>query len=259
MHSTDMAERLIRGRTWHHDFEVVPGVWTRGSYNPAALWNELSLPDDMSGLSLADVGASSGFFSFAARRRGARVVAFDIRHKDNSGFGLAQQLNALHDIAHHQVNVLELNPEDYGRFDVVLAMGLLYHTADPYRALANCAALCDDRLVIESYCIDATLPAATASQPIMRFIADPRRFPDQGQPNADRSNFWGFTAACLDQMVRDVGFRVAHCRINGDRVLFDARRGDDSQTATRLGLAYGLAPHVPVGDDPGEPSAWTQF
>jgi tRNA (mo5U34)-methyltransferase len=259
MDSTDTAERLIHSKIWHHDFEVIPGVWTHGSYNPSGLWNELSLPDDMAGLSLADVGASSGFFSFEARRRGARVVAFDIRHKDNSGFGLAQQVNGLHDITHHQVNVLDLNPDDYGRFDVVLAMGLLYHTADPYRALANCAALCSDRLIVESYCIDATLPEGIASQPIMRFIADPLRFPDQGQPNADRSNFWGFTAVCLEQMVRDVGFRVAHRRVHGDRVLIDARRDEESPGAVRLRLAYGLAPHVPVGDDPREPSSWTQF
>lgn len=259
MISADNAERLIRDKAWHHDFEVVPGVWTRGSYNPTAIWEELAFPADMHGLSLADVGASSGFFSFAARRRGARVVAFDIRHKDNSGFGLAQRVNGLADIAHHQANVLDLQPGDHGRFDIVLAMGLLYHTADPYRALANCAALSTDRLIVESYCIDALLPPEVAAQPIMRFIPDAQRFPGQGQPNADRSNFWGFTAACLQQMVQDVGFTVTRSRIHGDRALIDARRAPGSPAAPRLTLAYGLSPHVPVGADPEEPSAWTQF
>lgn len=259
MISPEHAERLIRDKVWHHDFEVVPGVWTHGAYNPSGIWNDLDLPDNMQGLSLADVGASSGFFSFEAHKRGARVVAFDIRHKDNSGFGLAQYVNGLHDIAHHQANVLDLRPDDYGQFDVVLAMGLLYHIADPYRALANCAALSRDRLIVESYCIDALLPPDVVTQPIMRFLPDAHRFPGQGQPNTDRSNFWGFTAACLEQMAGDVGFTVARTRVHGDRVLIDARRAAGSPAAMRLRLAYGPGPHVPVGEDPEDPSAWTQF
>src|SRR6185369_13216385 len=153
MPDTALSLRLIEGRPWHHDFEIVPGVRTHGSYNPAGLWNQLRLPDDLSGTSLADIGASNGFFSFEARRRGARVEAFDFRHKDNSGFGLAQYINGLGDIEHHHVNVLKITPA-YGQFDVVLALGLLYHTSDPYLALSNCAALARTRLLVESYCID---------------------------------------------------------------------------------------------------------
>ena len=84
----------------------------------------------MNGMSLADVGACNGYFSFEARKRGARVVAFDIRHKDNSGFGLAQYINGLTDIEHHQINILDVQPGEHGPFDIVLAMGLLYHMPD---------------------------------------------------------------------------------------------------------------------------------
>jgi len=254
-----IAQRLIRDKAWHHEFEIVPGVWTQGAYNPAGIWEELELPADMRGLSLADVGASSGFFSFEARKREARVVAFDVRHRDNSGFGLAQYINGLTDIEHHHVNVLDLRPEDYGRFDIVLAMGLLYHTPDPYRALANCAAMCSDRLIVESYCIDALLPPAVAAEPLMRFIADARRFPGQGQPNADRSNFWGFTSACLHQMIEDLGFSVHRSRVRGDRVLLEARHAGADPAATRLRIAYALGPHVRTADDRDDPAAWTQF
>lgn len=255
----DIAERLIRDRAWHHEFEIVPGVWTKGAYNPAGIWEELEMPADMCGLSLADVGASSGFFSFEARKRGACVVAFDVRHRDNSGFGLAQYINGLTDIEHHHVNVLDLRPDDHGRFDVVLAMGLLYHTPDPYRALANCAAMSSDRLIVECYCIDALLPPEVAAQPLMRFIADGGRFPGQGQPNADRSNFWGFTSTCLHQMIQDVGFTVRRSSVRGDRVLIDARHGGVDPKATRLRIAYALGPHVPAAEDRDDPAGWTQF
>ena len=256
---THIAEQLIRDKPWHHDFEIIPGVRTKGSYDPRGLWEELDLPADMNGLALADVGASSGFFSFEARKRGARVVAFDVRHRDNSGFGLAQYINGLTDIEHHHVNVLDLRPADHGQFDVVLAMGLLYHTPDPYRALASCAAMCSDRLFVECYCIDAVLPPKTAAEPLMRFIADAKRFPGSGQPNADRSNFWGFTSACLHRMIEDVGFRIYRSSVRGDRVLIDARHAGVKPKETRLTIGYDLGPHVPVGEDRDDPAAWTQF
>ena len=262
----ELALELIRGKSWHHDFEVIPGVRTHGAYDPTSLWNELRLPPDMSGLSLADVGASNGYFSFEACKRGARVVAFDFRHKDNSGFGLAQHINGLDQIEHHQVNVLDLTSTRYGRFDIVLALGLFYHVSDPYMALANCADLSSDRLLIESYCIDRKLPRSLSPEPVMRFLPDPDRFPEQGQPNTDRSNFWGFTSTCLMCMVEDVGFEARSSDVRGDRVFIDAARAvtssettGSSSPQTRLGFAYGTLPAVPVSGNPDDSGSWTIF
>ncbi len=254
-----VALRLIQGKRWHHDFEIVPGVRTHGSYDPSALWNELRLPEDLRSTSLADVGASNGYFSFEARKRGACVVAFDFRHKDNSGFGLAQYINGMLDIEHHHVNVLQIGATASGQFDVVLALGLLYHVSDPYLALANCAGLARTRLLIESYCIDASVPNDVSAEPLMKFISDPRRFPEHGHINRDPSNFWGFTSVCLQRMVEDVGFVVRRTRVQEDRVLIDAERAVADQNKTRLPLAHGIVPRAPTGEDPEDPEAWRIF
>ncbi len=262
MFDRELASRLIAGRPWHHDFEIIPGVRTRGTYDPTALWDELHLPSDLSGIRLADVGASNGFFSFEARKRGAHVVAFDFRHKDNSGFGLLQHINGMAEIQHHQINVLDLTPEEHGRYDIVLALGLLYHVSDPYLALSNCAALSQKRLLIESYCIDTTDSPDVGGEPIMRFIADPARFAGYGHVNNDRTNFWGFSSTCLRQMVEDVGFAVARMRLAGDpmrRVLIDAERLERDDAATRLGLAYGSLPTIRAKADRNDPASWTIF
>jgi tRNA (mo5U34)-methyltransferase len=259
MFDKDLALKLIQGKPWHHDFEILPGVRTNGAYNPTGMWNELQLPANMNGVSLADVGASNGYFSFQARERGARVVAFDFRHKDNSGFGLAQYINGMSDIEHHQINVLDLTPEKYGQFDIVLALGLLYHVCDPYRALANCAALSRARLLVESYCIDALLPEQLASEPTMKFIPDPERFPMDGQPNSDRSNFWAFTSVCLLRMVEDLNFSVTRKNANVDRVFIDAARTAPDDGGTRLSIAYGSVPATVRGEDPDDPKAWKIF
>ena len=258
MIDTDVARRLVDGKPWHHDFEIVPGVRTQGTYDPLPMWNELQLPENLEGTSLADVGASNGFFSFQARKRGARVVAFDYRHKRNSGFGLAQHINGLHDIEHHHVNVLDITPDQYGQYDVVLALGLLYHTSDPYLALANCAALARKRLLIESYCIDASLPEPLQAEPTMRFIADAERFPEHGHVNNDRSNFWGFTSVCLRRMTEDVGFAVRREHVRGDRLFIDAERAVDRK-ATRLWLAYDVRTAIAADGDPDDPGHWTMF
>lgn len=259
MLATNLALALVRGRPWHHAFEILPGVRTEGTYDPSPLWNALGLPDDMASMSLADVGASNGFFSFEARKRGAHVVAFDFRHKDNSGFGMAQYINGMADIEHHQVNVLDMTREEFGEFDVVLALGLLYHVADPYRALANCAALSKERLYVESYCIDSLLDPALREQPIMRFIPDPVRFPELGSIGNDRSNFWGFTSICLRRMVEDLGFEVRWLSVQHDRVLLEARRRPAESQNTRLWLAYAKMPAMPVTGDKNDPECWTLF
>jgi tRNA (mo5U34)-methyltransferase len=254
-----LAIQLVHGRPWHHDFEIVPGVRTNGTYNPSTLWSELQLPSDLSGMRVADVGASNGFFSFEARKRGAQVVAFDFRHKDNSGFGLAQYINGMFDIEHYHVNVLDLTPDRFGQFDVVLALGLLYHVSDPYRALANCAALAAKRLLIESYCIDATMPDGLNDEPVMKFISDPVRFPRQGQPNDDPSNFWGFTSTCLRRMVEDIGFNVTRINCQHHRLFADCERAPLTDAKTRLAMAYSICRRIPVGQNPDDPRAWTVF
>jgi len=259
MIETSVALRLIQDKPWHHAFEIVPGVRTQGTYDPGSLWQELHLPDDLRGTSVADVGASNGYFSFEARKRGATVVAFDFRHKDNSGFGLAQYINGMSDIEHHQINVLDLEARTYGQHDVVLALGLLYHISDPYLALSNCAALSRRRLLIESYCLDAFVPDDLRTEPVMKFISDPVRFPMHGHVNQDRSNFWGFTSVCLQRMVEDVGFAVQRLNVRHDRVFIDASRAVSSETDTRIPMAYGAVPVVPAGADRNDPAAWTIF
>jgi tRNA (mo5U34)-methyltransferase len=260
----ETARALVQGRPWHHDFEIVPGVRTHGTYNPGELWEMLDVPQDLSGRAFADVGASNGYFSFEARQRGARVVAFDFRHRDNSGFGLAQHINGLSDIEHHQINVLELSSERFGQFDIVLALGLLYHVADPFRAIANLADITRQTLFVESYCIDEILPPELRRQPIMRFISDPGRFAsyahnEHAHASADASNFWGFTSECLKRMLQDVGFDTTIVMQSGDRVLLSCQKLEGSPASDRLGIAYGTVASVATGANPDDHDAWVVF
>ena len=184
MIETSVALQLIRDKTWHEDFQIVPVIRTHGTYNPAICGVSSSCPTICAAYP-GDVGELNGYFSFEARKPGAKVVAFDFRHKDNSGIGLAQHINGMDDIEHHEINVLDLEGGTYGQHDVVLALGLLYHISDQYRALTNCVELSRERLLIECDRIEAIVSDDLRDQPVMRFTADIVRFLSNDQVSPD--------------------------------------------------------------------------
>jgi 2-polyprenyl-6-hydroxyphenyl methylase/3-demethylubiquinone-9 3-methyltransferase len=98
--------------------------------------------DTLSGRSFLDVGCGSGLFSLSARRLGARVRSFDA---DPDSVLCAAELRARHfpdDPAWtiSSGNVLdEAFMRSLGRFDIVYAWGVLHHTGDLRKALANAA------------------------------------------------------------------------------------------------------------------------
>lgn len=227
----------IRANKWHHNFEILPGIWTNGAYSPQDLFDMLELPVDMKGLRVADVGASNGFYSFMMHERGAEVTAFDLRHERVSGFALAKKAKG-YEIPHHQINLLEMNPEEFGKFDIVLFLGVIYHLPDPLKGLRNVIALSKNRLLIESNCNDEQL-GIQADLPIVTYMPDPRRRPDLNKIN-DPSNFWYFSSTALRLIVEDYGCVVRRVIRNGGRVLLDADYRGDAWAAERTAFAYGL-------------------
>ena len=219
---------------WYHVMELPGGVVTPGVDDPRDRLDLLEIPDDLSGLSVLDIGAWDGFFSFECERRGAaKVVAADwwawqeATHGSKRSFELARTAfdSRVEDV---EIRVEELSPERVGSFDLVLFVGVLYHLRDPVRALEAVASVTNGRLILETH-VDLTLSRTPAAA-----------FYPGSELSGDRTNWWGPNPAAVEAMLRTVGFtdvvkvfprsrvyelaRAVRRRSQQGRAVFHARR-----------------------------------
>src|SRR5687768_16495703 len=144
-----LQERVNAFPYWYHRIELPGGVVTPGwaPISPAAY----QVPKELSGKRVLDVGAWDGYWSFEALKRGARqVVAIDdfsdflgsIKQSDRKAwenFDLCREaLGYDHErCQRHDMNVYDLTPDTFGRFDVVFFFGVIYHLRHPLLALRS--------------------------------------------------------------------------------------------------------------------------
>jgi len=211
----------FHGGAWIHDATYTGGK----TYPQMTLLPYLALPDDLSGKTVLDICTWDGYMAFECEKRGADVTAVDsfawdkrnaalTKHKTGrDGFDLAH--DALNSKVHPvHCDVLNLDRKALGTFDIVLFLGVLYHMRHPLLALEKVAALVDDLLILETHA-----DMAGGSVPYMRF------YPDDSL-NDDPTNYWGPNVACVEAMLRDVGFASVQLIPNGrvGRPVFHARR-----------------------------------
>jgi tRNA (mo5U34)-methyltransferase len=119
---------------------------------PFGPWQTIQrlIPDDLSGMTVLDVGCNAGFYSFEAKRRGAaRVLGVDGQRQHIRQGLLVRKVLGLA-VEFRRLNVYELNARNVGQFDITLALGLLYHLKHPILALENLYQVTKELLIIET-------------------------------------------------------------------------------------------------------------
>jgi tRNA (mo5U34)-methyltransferase len=201
--NTDELRKRVEALRWYHSLDLGDGVVTKGVDNSRERLARLRLPEDLSGLSVLDIGSWDGFFAFEAERRGAaRVVASDSYAWHGLGWGTGQgkqgfelAREALRSrVEDANLDVMELSAERTGMFDVVLFLGVLYHLPNPLLALERVASVTKGLLILETVVdmIGIRRPAAAF-------------YPGQ-ELNGDPTNWWGPNHAAVSGMLRSVGF-----------------------------------------------------
>jgi tRNA (mo5U34)-methyltransferase len=195
----DKLKQEIAKYKWFHTIDFGNGVVTSGVDDTPRKLKSIGLPDDLRGMTVLDIGAADGFFSFEAERRGAaRVLATDLPVPGIRGLGerfaLAREALGCSKVQDLGMEVYELSIKNVGVFDVVLFLGVLYHLKHPLLALERVRSVTGRMLILETHVdmCDYQRPAAA--------------FYPKAELNNDPSNWWGPNEAAVVGMLETAGF-----------------------------------------------------
>ena len=199
-------EASIASLRWHHTIDLGNGFVTPGRDDSPRKLTRLGMPENLTGMTVLDVGAADGYFSFEAERRGARrVVAMDLWPGVNGlitreAFDLARR-TLRSNVEALQLNVYDISADRIGSFDIVLFLGVLYHLRHPLFALEKIFEVAKDMLIMETH-----VDMLWTNRPAAAF------YPGSEASN-DPTNWWGPNTAAVKAMLKCVGFsrvRLSH-------------------------------------------------
>jgi tRNA (mo5U34)-methyltransferase len=208
---------------WFHNLRLPDGTQTAPDHFlgdfPLDYWQHIgsSVPADLTGWSVLDIGCNAGYYSFELARRGARVTAIDVDEHYLRQARWAARQYALEDrIEFRRMQVYHLAQIDE-QFDLVWFMGVLYHLRHPLLALDIMSRRARKLMMFQ-----------TMTMPGQEIVAPPDDFPlgerdrmlQPGWPvmgfieknlAGDPTNWWAPNLACVEAMLRDCGFAVLAC------------------------------------------------
>ena len=218
---SEIEKKVADLSPWFHNLSL-SGVQTApkhflGDY-PSVKWKnfESSLPSDMGGMSVLDIGCNGGFYSLEMKRRGAaRVLGIDHDDRYLEQARFAAKVSGS-DIEFRKMSVYEL-PALEEKFDLVLFMGVFYHLRHPLLALdllRQYAA--KDWLVFQSMQRGSqTRPAIDDDYPFWQSeMFDLPGYPKmhfvEKKYSQDATNWWIPNRACVEAVLRSAGFYIAN-------------------------------------------------
>jgi len=179
------------------------------------------------GLRIADLGSLEGGYALSMANRGASVVGLEARKANFEKLQLVQNHFGLGNLHFELRDVKDFHEHNFGTFDAVLALGILYHLDEPVQWLRQVAQATKRVIVIDSHfapsdqnALDRIDPRLAALSPIEKVTVgggiysgrwfrefEPATDPE-GQLWASYSNWQSFwlTKESLVRAVRDSGF-----------------------------------------------------
>lgn len=186
-----------------------------GDY-PAVKWRRFAhtIPADLTGWTVLDVGCNAGFYCQEMKRRGAdRVVGIDSHAGYLAQARFAAAVAAL-DIEFHRMSLFQI-PSLGERFDLVFFMGTLYHLRYPLLALDLLHAHAVGRMLVFQSMLRGSTEVAHVAEDYP--FKDESPFAQDGYPQAyfverryagDATNWWIPNRAAAEAMLRSAGFRI---------------------------------------------------
>lgn len=216
-------EKQMNAIKWWHPIKIGDYVTPGRNQETEDTFNNLGLPDDLTGKTVLDIGAWDGYYSFGCEQRHAdRVVASDkFVWSNNEISGHWWNNDDGFDFAHKHLNskveklfasVEELDPIKHGKFDIVLMLGVIYHAKDPIGYLQKAFDMSKDIVIIETHIdmMDIEYPAA--------------RYYIGNELNNDKTNYWGPNSLAVRGIMADIGFKeVTEKTLRTGRMIFTGK------------------------------------
>jgi tRNA (mo5U34)-methyltransferase len=225
----ELLEEVAAVPFWWHRIELRPGVVSPGMDDTPARLHQMCLPERLDGMTVLDIGAYDGYFSFECERRGAVVTAFDVLAPEQCGFRVASRARGSR-VTHRRGSIYNLDPADFGQFDIVLCLGVIYHLRHPLLALDRVYSVCKDLLILESQICDGWFVGAdgrvstlATTAPALGHVPIAQFYPGS-ELNGDPSNWWSPNQAALAQMLATSGFEPTPRYSDGVRAVFHGRK-----------------------------------
>lgn len=218
----EIQKKIASVPFWFHQIEVAPGIITPGVDRTPEKAKWIQLPDDLSGKRVLDIGTYDGYFAFECEKRGAVVLAIDTIPYGVAGFKVVKEILDSK-VEFRNASVYDLNPNDFGEFDLVLYLGVLYHLRDPLLSLDKIRSVCRGKLILESQICDRWFIDEngkpidlTAKYPELANLPIAQFYPG-AELNNDPSNWWSPNLIALKGMVSTSGFSIEKVIENGVR------------------------------------------
>lgn len=238
---------LKRLEPWFHRIDLGGGLYTKTESvmgepvnHPHGTWQTIqkALPANLSGKTLLDVGCNAGFYSFEAKRRGARRVLGVDGQRQHVRQGLFVRKALGLEVEFRRLNVYELNPREPGQFDITLALGLIYHLKHPILALENLYQVTKEMLIVETAIMPARKTPSSFSHSFgeLRTVLHPLAYVEN-PPEAKEQVFNWFLPSvdALKALLRSTGFdEVEVLEVKDERAVVVCRKTKTGASTSNL-------------------------
>ena len=215
-----IQEKIESLSPWFHNIHLPDGSHTAPGHFlgdfPAFKWKNIkdSIPQDLTGWKVLDIGCNAGFYSLELAKRGAEVLAIDLaQHYLTQAQWVAEQFGLDDKIRFEQLQVYDIAHLEE-EFDLIWFMGVFYHLRYPMLALDILAQKTKKMMVFQTL----SLPGKEEMQipddvefhkrEIMKSSAWPSMAFIENKLAGDPTNWWAPNHQGIISMLTSCGFKV---------------------------------------------------
>ena len=195
----EIKKRINHSNYWFHSIKLGSKVTTPGIYFQAN-WDRIlkTIPNDLSGKTVLDVGARTGGYAFECEKRGAKeILAIDNWQNQGPDGSRDKPFQICKEILDSKVEMMELDFFDIEslnrKFDIILFLGVIYHLMDPLLAIKKIYNVCNELAILEGAILQSLNPIAY--------------FLDPGEVGNDPSNKFLMSPTLIINYAKEIGFK----------------------------------------------------